>query len=87
VLDSISRKLSLIVLWLIQSDDVCYAEVLEHLEIVFSPVAHFRLTRHWVNRSHKRDKLIGNDPVKVTVIDPFIVLVLPIVKVFKSIPS
>jgi len=61
--------------------------MLEHLNVVFWSIAPLRLAGRSVNRPHKCDELIGNNPVQITVFDLLIVLVLFVVKVPELVPA
>ena len=87
VVDSVACEFGFIVLGLVEADDVLNSEVLKDLNVVFRSVAPLRLARQGVYRPHERDELVWNNPIKVTVLDFLVVLVLFVVKFSKNVPA
>lgn len=87
VVDSVACEFGFIVLGLVEADDVLHSEVLEDLNVIFRSVAPLRLTGQGVNRPHERDELVWNNPIKVTVLDFLVVLVLFVVELSENVPA
>ena len=86
VVNAALGELSPVVLCLVQAHHMCDAEVTEHLHIVFWRVSS-PVRSDLVHRAHKGDEFSRYDPIQVTILDFFIVLILLIVKLSKVIPA
>ena len=79
-------KFGPIVLGLIQAHDMRYTEVTEDLQVVLWGVT-TAICPDLVHRAHKGDELARNYPVKITIFDLLIILVLLVVEVSEVVPS
>ena len=75
-----------LVLSFIQSNDMRYTEVTENLQVIFWGVT-TSIRSDLVHWSHKGDKLSGDYPVKITIFDFLIILILLIIEVSEVVPS
>ena len=80
-------ELVLVILGFVESDDSCYIEVLEDLEIVLRRVASSVIPADIVERTHEGDELVGDDPVQVAILDLLVVLVLFVVELPEVVPA
>jgi len=87
VINSVSGEFSSVVLGFVKSDDVRDSEVLEHLNVVVSAVSLLFLALRGVDWTHKRNELVGNNPIKVSVFNFLVVFVLFVVKLFEVVPA
>jgi hypothetical protein len=71
--DPILDELRPVVLGLIQPDDMSNSEVLEDLQVILWLIASLLL--FVIHRAHEGNELVGNDPVQVSILYFFIVLV------------
>ena len=75
MIDSVTHELHPFIFIFVKSNNMVDSEVSKNLEIVFWSIASlftFRLI-YW---SHKRYKLSWNDPVKISILQLLVVLVL-----------
>lgn len=63
MIDSISSEFESIIFGFVQSDHVGHSKMLKYLNVVFRPISSLGVARLRVNRAHKRNELIWNDPV------------------------
>lgn len=87
MLDPIPRKFSSIVFRFIQSNNVSHAKMLKNLDVVVSAISLLFLAWGCVDRAHKGNELVGNDPVKVPILYFLIILIFFVVELFEVIPS
>lgn len=64
-----------------------HSKVLKHLDVVLGAVSPLRLPSWRVKRPHKGNKLVGNDPIQVSILNFLVVLVFLIVKVAEAVPA
>ena len=79
-------KLQSLILSLIQTHDMRYTEVTEHLQVIFWGVT-AAIRPDLVHRSHKGDKLLRDYPVEISIFDLLIILILLIIEVSEVVPS
>ncbi len=81
--------LSVVLVRLIQSDDVRDSKVTEYFKVILRGITVLWLARNLLSvvyGAHECNKLSWNDPVKIAILDLFIVLILSRVKILKAIP-
>jgi len=87
VIDPIPGEFRLIVLRIIQTYDTRHTKMTKNLQIVFWCIPMSILTLVRVNRSHKSYKLVGNNPVEISILHLLIVLILFVIKCVQIVPS
>ena len=87
MIDAIADKFILIIFGFIESDDARNVEMLENLKIVLRCVTSSLEFANVVEWTHERNKLIRYDPVEVTVLDLFIILILLVIELPELVPS
>jgi hypothetical protein len=85
MLNAVLQEPVFVVFNIIKSNDVSYAKVLENLNVIFRTIALSVVLS--VHRAHERDELPRDSPVKVSVLNFFVVLVLLGVECSKIIPT
>ena len=86
VVNAALGELSSVILCLVQAHNMCDAKVTEHLNIVFWRVSS-AVRSDLVYRAHKGDEFPRYDPIQITILNLFIVLILLIVKLSEVIPA
>ena len=86
VTDAGLGKLQPLILSLIQTHDMRYTKVTEHLQVIFWGVT-TAIRPDLVHWSHKGDKLSRDYPVEISIFDLLIILILLIIEVSKVVPS
>jgi len=66
--DAVFYKLSRIIFWLIESDNMTNVEMLKNLYIVLRRLSTAFLRLSSIHRSHKGDKLAWNDEVEISIV-------------------
>ena len=87
MVNTLGQEGGAIVLGFIESDDFRHVQVLKDVDVAGSCVA---ITMHRVtliDRSHEGQELVGDDPVKISVLNLFVVFVFPRVERLKIVPS
>jgi len=87
VIDPIPGEFRLIVLRIIQTYDTRHTKMTKNLQIVFWCIPMSILTLVRVNRSHKSYKLVGNNPVEISILHLLIVLILFVIKCVQIVPA
>ena len=87
MIDPIPGEFRLIVLRIIQTYDTRHTKMTKNLQIVFWCIPMSILTLVRVNRSHKSYKLVGNNPVEISILHLLIVLILFVIKRVQIVPS
>lgn len=85
MLDAVLNKLGPVIFRFIQPNNQRDAKMLKDLEIVFRLIA--SLVFLVINWTHESNELIGNDPVQITVLNLFIILIFLGIKRLKLVPS
>ena len=86
----LNELFSVILIGLIQSDDVCDSKVTEYFEVILRSIPVFWLARYLLSvvyGTHEGNKLPWDDPVQVTILNLFIVLILSWVKILEAVPT
>ena len=76
-----------IILGFVESDNLCYVQVLKDVDIAGSCVAITMNGVSLVYRSHEGQELARDDPVKISVLYLFVVLIFTSVKSLEVVPS
>ena len=84
------KLLTIVLIRLIQPNYMRHSKVAEYLKIIFWCIS--MLGFSWnllrvVNRTHKCYELPWNNPVQVSILDLFIVLVFPWIKILEAVPT
>lgn len=87
VIDAITSEFEAFVLRFIQSDHMGDAKMLKDLQVVLGAIT--ALLRAWriINGTHEGYESIRNDPVKISILHFFVVLVLLVIKIAELVPS
>jgi hypothetical protein len=87
MVNSISSEFQSFILWFVQTDNMHHSKVFEYLQVVFWTVTSLLSTGGSVNRSHECYELVGNNPVKIAVLDFLIIFIFFVVKILEFIPT
>ena len=85
--DSSPCEFLFVILCFIESDYSCYIKVLEHLQIVLGCIASSIIPAGTVDRTHKSNKLVRDDPIQIAILNLLVVLILFVVELTKIVPS
>lgn len=61
--------------------------MLEHLNVIIGSIASLRLASRSIDWPHKSDKLFGDDPIEITILYSFVVLILFIIEIIELVPA
>ena len=87
MVDALVDKTHLLVFGLVEADDLADLQVFKYINIAGSGVAVAVDSVALINGSHEGHELAGDDPVEVTVLDLFVVLVLLHVERLEVVPA
>ena len=85
--NSLFNEEPLIVLFFIQSDDSLDIELLKYLNILVRVVTISLVSVSLLNGSHECHEFAGNNPVKITIFDSLVLLVLLDIEGLEVIPA
>ena len=87
MVDVLVSEIAAIILNLVQSDDSAHSNVLENLSILVWVMTIPMVSISGLDRSHESNKLARNNPIEITVLDTFIILIFFDVECSEIIPS
>jgi hypothetical protein len=87
MLDSVLFESSLVIFGVVEANDFAHLQMLKNVNITATRVAISALTFLAVNGTHEGNKFVGDDPVEVTVLNFFIMLVLLDTEFFMVVPA
>lgn len=88
LIDSVLCEACSIILGVIESNDLCHVQVLKDCDIALGRVAVLAsFAFDGINGTHEGHKLAWNDPVKIAVLDFFVVLILSYTELFEIVPT
>lgn len=87
VSDTLGLEVFFVVLGLIESDDSAHTYIVENITVLVGVVTVSVLLISLLDRAHECDELAGNDPIKVTILDSLVVLILLHVELLEVVPS
>ena len=87
MVDSISSEFQSFILRFVQTDYMHYSKVFEYLQVVFWTVTTLLSTRRSVNRSHEGYELVGNNPVKISVLNFLVVFIFFVIEILEFVPT
>lgn len=64
-----------------------HSKVLENLDVIFWAISSLWLSWRRVNRAHKCDELVWDDPIEITIFNLLVIFVLFVVEVSKAVPA